>query len=101
MHKSMPSNPSPVVLMPIAVCTVRYRLVSVCRPLGEDHGLEILALGHLRLELLDDVGQVRDVLGWRLVSVEGAGRVRPGLHLRAWSTRSWGAAGGIRSTGGV
>jgi hypothetical protein len=31
-------------------------------PLGHDHCLEVFALGHLRLDILDDVGKIRDVL---------------------------------------
>lgn len=54
--------------MPSAVCTIGYRLVStlrtrtVCGPLCDDHGLEILALRHLLFDVLDDLGQIRLVL---------------------------------------
>lgn len=34
----------------------------ICRPLGDDDGLEILTLCHLLLDVGDDFGQVRDIL---------------------------------------
>ena len=36
----------------------------VCGPLGHDQSLQILALLHLHLDLLNDFGQVRGVLHW-------------------------------------
>jgi hypothetical protein len=44
---------------------IQPRLVAtagVCCPLLHDHGLQVLTLVHLHLDLLDDVGQVRSVL---------------------------------------
>jgi hypothetical protein len=37
-------------------------VVGVLLPLGDDHGLEILALVHLRLDLCDQLGQIRCIL---------------------------------------
>jgi hypothetical protein len=36
---------------------------SILLPLGDDHGLEVLALGHLGLDLLDEAREVGNVLG--------------------------------------
>lgn len=36
--------------------------VGVALPLGDDHSLEVLALGHLGLDLLDQIGKVGCVL---------------------------------------
>lgn len=45
-----------------AVCTRLVAGVGVALPLGDDHGLEVLALGHLGLDLLDVLGEVGVVL---------------------------------------
>jgi hypothetical protein len=44
------------------VCTRLVAGVGVALPLGDDHGLEVLALGHLGLDLLDVLGEVGCVL---------------------------------------
>lgn len=47
------------------VCTRLVAGVGVALPLGDDHGLEVLALGHLGLDLLNVLGKVGVVL-WPL-----------------------------------
>jgi hypothetical protein len=41
---------------------VRVCLVCNPVPLGDDHGLKVLALGHLRLDVGDELGKIRHVL---------------------------------------
>lgn len=47
-------------------------VVGVLLPLGDDHGLEVLALLHLGLDFYDQIGQIRCVLlasQWQLLPV--------------------------------
>lgn len=44
------------------LCTHLVASVGIALPLADDHGLEVLALSHLGLDLLDVLGEVRCVL---------------------------------------
>ena len=44
------------------LCTHLVTGVGIGLPLGDDHGLEVLALSHLGLDLLDVLGEVGVVL---------------------------------------
>jgi hypothetical protein len=78
----------------VCVCLVRDPV-----PLGDDHGLEVLALGHLRLDVGDEIGQVRDVL--QHVSIPNMLRPVICLPRRAWSTRPWAEADGSWITAAI
>jgi hypothetical protein len=52
-----------------SLCTHLVAGVGVGLPLGDDHGLEVLALSHLGLDLLDVLGKVGLVL--QMVSSSG------------------------------
>jgi hypothetical protein len=51
------------------LCTRLVAGVGIGLPLGDDHGLEVLALSHLGLDLLDVLGKVGLVL--QMVSSSG------------------------------
>jgi hypothetical protein len=83
------------------VCTGLVAGVGVALPLADDHGLEVLALGHLGLNLLNVLGEVGCVLRVSLVPEDSqlfdsfSGRnVRP----RPWSTPPWARADGSWTT---
>lgn len=89
--------------MPNVIYTVLRHLVSalrtcsICCPLLDDHGLQVLTLGHLGLEFLDNLGQVRDVLYTRQLVKEGrlaasltsSGLVHSSLGRSWWDTEHW------------
>ena len=52
----------PPALSHSTICTHLVAGVGVALPLADDHGLEVLALGHLGLDLLDVLGEVGCVL---------------------------------------
>lgn len=76
------------------VCAHLVAGVGVALPLGNDHGLEVLALGQLGLDLLDVLSEVGCVL--RIVSLAGSNCIHTFLnvHPRAWSTPPWARADG-------
>jgi hypothetical protein len=79
------------------VCTRSVAGVGVALPLGDDHGLEVLALGHLGLDLLDVLGEVGVVLR-PLAYVSFPGIRRFDVHPRPWSTPPWARADGSWTT---
>lgn len=64
MHRLMSSTLASKTFGPIAHVhgLLADLVVGVLLPLCDDHGLEIFALVHLRLDFLDEVGQIRGIL---------------------------------------
>jgi hypothetical protein len=73
-------------------CLVAGR--GVVLPLGDDHGLEVLALGHLGLDFLDEALEVGSVLGMLAGGGIAGWGIRGSAPARAWSTPPWAEAGG-------
>lgn len=72
-------------------------ILRILSSLLQHHGLEVLALLHLFLNSLNDIGKVRNVLKW--VSAESCGREDGyGSRLLVWSIHFWAGAGGMWST---
>jgi hypothetical protein len=61
VHQSTQARKNPSAL-PIHTALETISCACVPLPLGDDHGLEVLALGHLGLDVGDDVGEIWGVL---------------------------------------